>query len=216
VHWQLHNLETAMRTTPRSRPDPSGRSRGCAQLERHTQAYRDYLLDRGNAAGYVRSCEAAVVHLSVWMKQTGKRLTAFGEDLAAEFVEHHLPGCRCATSARHPTTVRAALGHLLVILRSANAIAPEPVDTTAVGQELRRYDQYMEQVRGLAPKTREGALRLVEALLRKHFSDDTIRFEVITAEQVRRVCLEGRAAAHGRSLRAGNDRFHATQFDSQV
>jgi hypothetical protein len=56
------------------------------------------------------------------------------------------------------------LGHLLVVLRAANAIAPKPLDTTAVGQELRRYDQYMEQVRGLAPKTREGALRLVEAL----------------------------------------------------
>jgi len=42
-------------------------------------------------------------------------------------------------------------------------IAPKPLDMTAVGQELRRYDQYMDQVRGLAPKTREGALRLVEA-----------------------------------------------------
>jgi site-specific recombinase XerD len=175
-----------MRTKLPSRSHPSGRSGGCAQLERHTQAYRDYLLDRGNAAGYVRSCEAAVVHLSMWMKQTGKRLTDFGEDLVAEFVEHHLPGCRCATSARHPTTVRAALGHLLVVLRAADAIASKPLDTTAVGQELRRYDQYMEQVRGLAPKTREGALRLIEALLRKHFGDDAIRFDVITPEHVRR------------------------------
>jgi integrase/recombinase XerC len=46
--------------------------------------------------------------------------------------------------------------------------------------------QYMEQVRGLAPKTREGALRLVEALLRKHFGDDPIQFEVVTPERVRR------------------------------
>jgi site-specific recombinase XerD len=175
-----------MRTKLRSRPEPSGRSRGCAQLERHAQAYRDYLLDRGNAAGYARSCEAAVVHLSMWMKQTGKRLIDVGEDLAAEFVEQHLPGCRCATSARHPTTVRAALGHLLVVLRSANVIAPKAVDTTEVSEELRRYDQYMEQVRGLAPKTREGALRLVEALLRKHFGVGAIRFEVITPEHVRR------------------------------
>jgi integrase len=44
----------------------------------------------------------------------------------------------------------------------------------------------MEQVRGLAPKTREGALRLVEALLRKHFGDDAIQFEIITPERVRR------------------------------
>lgn len=175
-----------MRTELPSRSEPSGRSCGCAQLERHTQAYLEYLVERGNAASYIRSCEAAVVHLSMWMKQANKRLVDVGEDLVAEFLEHHLPGCRCATSARHPSTVRAALGHLLVVLRSTNAIAPKPLDMTAVGQELRLYDQYMEQVRGLAPKTRERALHLVEALLRKHFGDDTIRFEFITPERVRR------------------------------
>ncbi|MGA8054322.1 MAG: site-specific integrase [Burkholderiales bacterium] len=169
-----------------SRPDPSRRSRGCAQLDRHIPEYREYLSERGNAAGYVRNCEAAVMHLSMWMKDAHKRLIDVDEGLTTEFVEHHLPGCCCATSARHPSTVRAALGHLLVVLRAANAIAPRPLDMTEVGQELRRYDQYMEQVRGLAPKTREGALRLVEALLRKHFGDDAIRFEIITPERVRR------------------------------
>ena len=170
--------------------NPSGRFRGCAQLDRHILGYRAYLVERGNAAGYVRNCEAAVVHLSIWVKGANKRLVDIDEGLVAEFVEHHLPGCHCATSARHPSTVRAALGHLLVVLRAANAIAPRPLDMTEVGQELRRYDQYMEQVRGLAPKTREGALRLVKALLRKHFADDAIRFDVITPERVRRFFAE--------------------------
>jgi integrase/recombinase XerC len=175
-----------MHTKPRSRPAPSFRCRGCAHLERHLPAYHDYLSQRGNAAGYVHICEAAVMHLSRWMKDAHKRLADVDESLATEFVVHHLPACRCATSARHPSTVRAALGHLLVVLRAANAIAPRPLDMTDVGQELRRYDQYMEQVRGLAPKTREGALRLVEALLRKHFGDGAIQFETITPERVRR------------------------------
>ena len=175
-----------MRTKPRSRPDPSDRSHGCAQLDSHIAGYRQYLSDRGNAAGYVRNCEAAVAHLSMWLKASNKRLAEVDEGLVAEFVEHHLPGCRCATSARHPSTVRASLGHLLVVLRDANAIAPRPLDMTEVGVELRRYDQYMEQVRGLAPRTREGALRLVEALLRKHFGDEAVQFEIITPERVRR------------------------------
>ena len=179
-----------MRIKPRSRPDPSCRPRGCAQLDRHIPGYREYLLERGNAAGYVRNCEAAVVHLSMWMKQGKKRLTDLDEELVAEFLGHHLPGCSCATSARHPSTVRAALGHLFVVLRAASAIAPRPLDMTEVAQELRRYDQYMEQARGLAPKTREGTLRLVEALLRKHFGDEVIRFEVITPERVRRFFAE--------------------------
>jgi site-specific recombinase XerD len=155
-------------------------------LDRHVLGYRAYLVERGNAAGYVRNCEAAVVHLSMWMKGANKRLVDIDDALVAEFLKHHLPDCHCATSARHPSTVRAALGHLLVVLREFNAISPVPLDITEVGQELRRYDQYMEQVRGLTPKTREGALRLVEALLRKHFGDDAMQFDVITAERVRR------------------------------
>jgi integrase/recombinase XerC len=175
-----------MRTKPSSRSEVPARECGFTQLERHVPAYRRYLLDRGNAAGYVRSCEAAVMHLSMWMRQGSRRLTDIDEALVAEFLDGHLPHCTCATSARHPASVRAALAHLLVVLRDADAIEPKPQDETAVGEELRRYDQYMTQVRGLAQKTREGGLRLVEALLRKHFGDGDIRFEVLTAEHVRR------------------------------
>lgn len=105
-----------MRTKPRSRPGPAGHSRGCAQLDRHILAYRQYLADRGDAAGYARSCEAAVAHLPMWMRCAKKGLADIDEGLFAEFVDKHLPECHCATSARHPSSVRAALGHLLVVL----------------------------------------------------------------------------------------------------
>lgn len=175
-----------MRTKLLSRSEPSVSADRVAQLEQHEKAYREYLLLRGNAAGYVRSCEAAVVHLSMWMERANKRLAALGDELVAEFLEQHLPRCSCPTSARHPASVRAALGHLLVVLRAAGAIAPKAQDTTPVGEELRRYDKYMAQVRGLAPKTREGALRLVGLLLRKHFGEGAVHFGTITPEHVRR------------------------------
>ncbi len=53
-----------MRTKPCSRPGPSGRCRGCVQLDRLILGYRQYLSERGNAPSYVRTCEAAVAHLS--------------------------------------------------------------------------------------------------------------------------------------------------------
>lgn len=70
------------------RPNPSGRSRSRAQLERHIPAYREYLTERGNAAGYLRNCEAAVAHLSMWVKHVDKRLANVDEGLVTEFVEH--------------------------------------------------------------------------------------------------------------------------------
>ena len=59
-----------MRSKLSSRSESSVRTRGCTHLERHVPAYREYLLGRGNVAGYVRSCEAAVMHFSMWMHQT--------------------------------------------------------------------------------------------------------------------------------------------------
>ena len=41
-----------------------------------------------------------------------------------------------------------------MVLRAQGAIAPPTVSTTPVDDELRRYDEYMDHVRGLAPKTR--------------------------------------------------------------
>lgn len=128
-----------MRSKLSSRSESSVRTRGCTHLERHVPAYREYLLGRGNAAGYVRSCEAAVMHLSMWMHQTNRGLADVDETLVVEFLKGHLPQCKCETSARHPACVRAALAHLLVVLREAGVIRPKPQDETAVGEELRRW-----------------------------------------------------------------------------
>ena len=100
-----------MRSKLSSRSESSVRTRGCTQLERHVPAYREYLLGRGNASGYVRSCEAAVMHLSMWMHQTNLGLADVDETLVVEFLKGHLPQCNCETSARHPACVRAALAH---------------------------------------------------------------------------------------------------------
>ena len=54
----------------------------------------------------------------MWMKSGRKSLADVDEGLVAEFVDNHLPDCHCATSARHSSSVRAALGHLLVVLRA--------------------------------------------------------------------------------------------------
>ena len=52
-------------------------------------------------------------------------------------------------------------------------------------EELRRYDEYMEHARGLAPKTRSMALRIIGRLLTECFGSDAINIATITPEQVR-------------------------------
>jgi integrase len=72
-----------------------------------------------------------------------------------------------------------------VVLRAECAIAPQAVSTTPVDEELRRYDEYMEHVRGLAPKTRSMARRIVGRLLTTRFGKGVIDIAAINPEHVR-------------------------------
>lgn len=54
-----------------------------------------------------------------------------------------------------------------------------------VGKELSRYDEYMDHVRGLAPKTRSMALRVVGRLLTSQFGDGPVKIAAIKPDQVR-------------------------------
>ena len=150
-------------------------------------AYRQYLLDRGNAAGYVRNCEAAVVHLvdvdGPGQQAPGRRRRgARGRVPRAPSSALQLRDACASPSQRArrtgPPSGRAARCrcHRARSRRTRPRWARNCAATTST----------WTQVRGLAPKTREGALRLVEALLRKHFGDGAIRFDAITAEHVRR------------------------------
>jgi integrase len=76
--------------------------------------------------------------------------------------------------------------HLLVVLRSQGAIAPVALKATAVDEELRCYDEYMDHARGLVPKTRSTALRIIGRLLTSRFGGVTIDIAAIKPEQARR------------------------------
>ena len=93
---------------------------------------------RQRRAGYVRSCrsgrDAPFDVDAPDQPGSGRRRQ---ETLVVSSLSGHLPECNCETSARHPACVRAALAHLLVVLREAGAIRPKPQDETAVGEELR-------------------------------------------------------------------------------
>ena len=72
------------------------------------------------------------------------------------------------------------------MLRAQGAIAPPAASTTPVDEELRRYDEHMQHVRGLAPKTRSMALRIVRRLLIARFGDGPVDIAAIKPEHVRR------------------------------
>lgn len=153
----------------------------------YVDAFKQHLAERGYAAHTFASYVIGITHFARWARTKRLRLNKVDEASIAEFLDNHLPNCQCAAPVRHDRGDHsAALGHLLVLLRSLGAIPPATLSATAVDEELRCYDEYMEHARGLAPKTRSVALRIIGRLLTSRFGSDAIDIAAIKPQQVRR------------------------------
>ena len=152
----------------------------------HVDAFEQHLADGRYASSTVASYLANIAHFSRWVQSKGLRLRQIDEGAVTEFLDHHLSHCRCVGPVRlNRADHRAALGHLLGMLRARGAIAPVQMSATPVDSELHRYDTHMERVRGLAPKTRSQILRTVGRLLRQRFGDGAVDIAAVKPEYVR-------------------------------
>jgi site-specific recombinase XerD len=172
-------------------------------LAPHVDAFKRYLIDRRYATTTFVNCVGSIAHFAQWIH--GRRLCVqcIDEAAVAEFLDGHLPRCRCTGAVqRDRRGLSAALGHLLVVLRAQGVIGPPAVSMTPVDDELRCYDEHMNRVRGLAPKTREMALRTVRRLLTARFGNGHVNIAAIKPEHVRRFFAQ-QAKLYGKPANAG-------------
>lgn len=154
--------------------------------QRCSDALKRYLTERGYARTTLGAYLGYAAHFFRWARQSGLDVHRVDETLVAQFLDDHLPHCTCGWPTRGDRReARAALGHLLVVLRTLGVVAPRLASATPVDEELRRFDEYMERVRGLAPRTRGAALRIVRDLLWQRFHDRPVVFSALKPEQVR-------------------------------
>lgn len=153
----------------------------------YTDAFDRYLIERGYARNTVHAYLGYASHFLRWTQRSGLDLRRVDEAVVAQFLDDHLPHCNCGWPTRGDRRdAHAALGHLIVVLRTLDVVAPRSVIATPVDEELRRFDEYMERVRGLAPKTRSAMLRVVRELLWQRFKDRPVVLSALKPEHVRR------------------------------
>ncbi len=156
-------------------------------LAAYVDSFKQYLTDRGYAARTFNTYIEGIAHFAQWAHRRRLQVRGIGVAAVAEFLGEHLRHCRCiGPVCSNRRDLSAALGHLLVVLRAHGAIAPQAANATPVDDELRRYGEHMDHVRGLAPKTREMALRIVRRLLSARFGDGPVDIASIKPEHVRR------------------------------
>ena len=157
-----------------------------SQLAPYVDALTYHFNEGRYASRTVHGHLACIAHFALWMNDCRLDIHGVDEDVVQRFLDDHLPRCKCARpvqKARHH--LRAALEHLLVVLRANSVIAEHPSGTPAVDEELRRFDDHMKHVRGLALKTRSMALHTVRLLLLDRFGARPVVFSAIKPEDVR-------------------------------
>ena len=97
-------------------------------IGQYAEVYFQYLEDRKYAESTVRSYLSSIAHFSQWATSKRLQLHQIDESLVVEFLDKHLPHCCCSKPVnRVYSDLRAALGHLLIVLRSHGFIEPPTV-----------------------------------------------------------------------------------------
>ena len=170
----------------------------------HADAIKQHFVDGRYASTTISNYRIDIAHFARWACSRRLDLETINESSVTDFLDQHLPSCRCEGSVRHDRCDhRAALGHLLFVLRAQGAIASPAKSMTPVDEELRRFDAHMERVRGLAPKTRTQVLRVVGRLLRQRFRSGSVDIALIKPTHVRHFYAQ-QAALHSKPGGAGS------------
>ncbi len=155
-------------------------------LAPYMDAFTHHFTERCYAPHTVATNLGCVAHFWRWMSQCRLDVPQINEDLVHQFLDEHLPQCDCTTPVcRTRTALSAALGHLLTVLRAESVIPERSQGVRPVDEELRRFDEHMDHVRGLAPKTRSMQLRTVRRLLLEQFGNGSVVLSAMTPDDVR-------------------------------
>jgi len=156
-------------------------------LEPHVDAFAAHLEDGRYAVNTTKNYFAGIAHFARWMTQTCLPLQMLNEHVVDQFLNQHLAHCDCPPPAlQNLRDIRAALHHLLDVLRKQGVIAEQTSPTGHIADELHRYDGYMHKARGLSAGTRSARLRIVERLLLYKFAKCPIVLGELHPDDVRR------------------------------
>ena len=158
-----------------------------SQLEPYVDAFMLHLFDCRYASNTINNYLAGLTHFAHWITQCNIDVKSIDEKLIHQFLDDHLPRCSCeAPVFLARKDLSAALGHLLVLLRTHAVVVDPAIGLTPVDEELRRFDEYMNRVRGLAPQTRKHSLAVIRRLLLGQFADRAVVVSTFRPDDIRK------------------------------
>ena len=157
-----------------------------SELAPYVDDFMLHLFDCRYASNTINNYLAGLSHFAHWTTLCNIDVKSIDEKLIQQFLNDHLPRCNCeAPVFLTRKDSRAALGHLLVLLRANAVIADSTIGLTPMDEELQRFDDHMNHVRGLAPSTRKTNLCFIRRLLLGQFGDQAVVITTILPDHIR-------------------------------
>lgn len=149
-------------------------------------SYVAYLQCHGYSAPIAGAYLHAVGHFAHWLTEAHLTLRRLDESVVRRFLTTHLPNCRCpGRCQRTVVVVHAALGHLLAVLRAEGRITARRMGMSlTIHDELDRFTSHLEQVCGLAAKTRASRRWWVSQFLADRFGCGPIAVDRLTPRDI--------------------------------
>jgi site-specific recombinase XerD len=115
----------------------------------------------------IRAYLGCLAHFSYWIKTDEIEMSSLDASLIKRFLRHHLPACACPAPC-YPSVASsgAALRHMLGLF-PGNQSTSRAKDPVAV--ELEQFGEYLSNICGVAPVTRDGRVKQVGAFLVRAF-----------------------------------------------
>jgi len=153
--------------------------------------YLDYLTACRYADETSEHHLAGLAHLGLWMGINHFHIEELDEALVTQFLDDHLPICDCPRPIfQTRADISSACGHFLRILRDRGVIPPLPTPVEPAYAEVDRFDNYLNDVRGLASETRRNYRRIVLNFLQACFGSAEVVFTALQPDDVRHFIAE--------------------------
>jgi len=140
--------------------------------------------------GYLRGC----AQFGQWLSQQGYAVA----DVNPTLVRHYISGLQRPPSGRLPEGAQG-LSHLLKLWRQQNRLREHSNNSpcTEADQWLLRYEQYLDQVCGVAASTRYHYLRMARRFLTACFHTGHVDWQALHAQQITDFVRQEAAGKHG-------------------
>lgn len=145
--------------------------------------YVEALLTQRYAKSTIRLYLHALAHFGHWMKAEALCLESIDAVLTERFVHEHLPACTCSMSLHSGVAdTRAALRYLLKLLAQQRPVKSPGDDP--ITAELGRFDEYLQNICGVAPQTNARRCKDVGALLAYCFGAESLVLSPLSGAQI--------------------------------